>query len=133
MTRSIFIKQPGLRGLRIKVRVPVDLWNEVKHCAEAVACPVEDWTYAICRDYSQRKFDVPKYALAEIGTREKSVTVWVQTPMGFSLECHNLRRALRAGVEYVKPKLPPAFKSTCGEYEISGHGCDVVIKKREAL
>lgn len=130
MSKSVFTKQAGLRGLRVKVRVPTSLWEEVKHCAAVVGCPIEDWTYAICRDYAQRKFSVPDNALHEIGTREKSVTVWVQTPMEFNLECQNLRKALRAGVEYVKPKLPPAFRSVCGEYEISGQGVCVTIKKR---
>ena len=65
-------------GLRIKARVPAELWGDVKAAAAWAGCSVEDWTFAVCRDFDKGKFGVPSGFNVELGTRAGSVTPWVR-------------------------------------------------------
>lgn len=119
------------QGIRIKARVPAQLWDDVRSCADAAQCTAEDWTFAVCRDYAAGKFGVPKSENSEKGTRENSVTPWLRVPEGFDTSAENLRAALRAGVEYVKPRLTPAPRVVFRGFVIEGRGCNFTVKPKE--
>ena len=120
------------KSVRVKARVPAGLWGEVRVCAGAVGCSLEDWTFGVCRDFARGKFSVTNLEKLEMGTREGSVTPWVRVPVGFDVGSVNLRMALRAGVEYVRPLLFVPKPVVFNGFVISGRGDNLTVKALQA-
>jgi hypothetical protein len=119
------------QGIRLKARVPAKLWDDVRSCADAAQCTCEDWTFAVCRDYIAGKFGVPKTENAEKGTRQNTITPWLRVPEGFDTSADNLRAALRAGVDHVKPLLTPLPTVEFRGFVILGRGCNFTVKRKD--
>lgn len=115
--------------VRIKARVPTALWNEVRTFADAAGCSIEEWTHHVCRDYARGKFGVTKSTESEKGTRAKSVTAYVRVPENFDMK--TLRIALRAGVEYMRPRLYIPQPIIFNGFAIGGRGASFSITKIE--
>ena len=93
-------------GIRVKARVPSELWQRVRACVEACHVSAEDYVCSVCRGFSTGTLCVPIGENLPKGTRGESETVWVRVPADFDRSAENLRRALLAGVAYTESKIP---------------------------
>jgi len=109
-------------GIRIKARVPSDLWYNVRRCADACNSSAEEYVCAACRHYAAGRLRVPIAENTQMGTREDSETVWIRVPKGFDTSAESLRPALAAAVAYTLPKirLPPNTPIEGRDYLLEG-------------
>ena len=109
-------------GIRVKVRVPSELWHNVRMCADACKSSAEEYTCAACRHYAAGRLRVPNSENIQLGTREESETVWIRAPKGFDTSAESLRPALAAAVAYTLPKIrfPPNSPIEGLDYLIEG-------------
>ena len=90
--------QKARDGVRVKVRVPRGLWDQVKACAAICKISTEEYVCSVCRAVSLGWLITSPDSDRLVGTREDSATVWVRVPTGFDTCATNLRAALSAGV-----------------------------------
>jgi hypothetical protein len=97
-------------GVRVKVRMPRELWRGVEACALSIDFGVEEWCCGVVRQDLRGKFQaVPFGDETQKGTRAESVTVWARVPEGYEYRGGALRGALQRAVAHYLPHVPGPF------------------------
>ena len=109
-------------GVRVKVRVPSELWHNVRRCADDCKCSAEEYVYSACFGYVSGRLRVPININTQMGTREESETVWIRVPEGFDTSAESLRPVLGAAVVFTLTRisLPPIIPIEGLDYLIDG-------------
>ena len=94
-------------GVRVKIRIPSELWEQVQQCANTCGQSAEDYVECVCHAVKVGRFSVPNGVFNEIGTRDNSITVWVRVPEGFDTSAPVLRPILKTAVARTIAAMPP--------------------------
>lgn len=136
MTGSEIIERAKLAqqrrtGIRVKVRVPSELWHDVRRCADACKTSAEEYVCAACRHAVSGRLCVPILENTQLGTREESETVWVRVPKGFDTAAESLRPVLAAAVAYTLPKIrfAPSAPTEGRDYLIEGKEYTIITSR----
>lgn len=99
--------QKERQGVRVKIRIPSALWEQIQMCANQCGQSPEDYVECVCHAVKVGKLCVPNGVFCEVGTREASATVWVRVPHGFDTSAGNIRPILKTAVARTIAAMPP--------------------------